>query len=295
MEHEKPEAIRPREMVLLHLRNHPRAKEKYEVSASLTYAGISFATGIERHKLLAVLRRMTNKKKIAKKTSTVIGFIGTKEIFYLTPSGLKEATTLRDKYRVMKIKIIQPDGSEISTTVGEVNGILGTRFRTVDILRELRADGRFNPPTQKEIESMVKKPGLMGSQIGSLTRTEIRGTHLDLPLPEKESVERYKAILVHFWQKGQVEADEMTQLERLCETFGMSFGVCETFIKRSNREDKQNAVPFSIYRGMYRATVDGRSITREESVVLEALRISLGLTKYEKKAIENDVNEEVEK
>lgn len=129
------------EMVLLHLYSFYRVKERFEAPVNMTCFGMAKVFMTDQTKLLKILKKLRRATLITEFESYVVGYNEKKIVYCLTEYGQRLADEIIKRLLTIRVKIKDDDGEIIEVPLGDVNIVLGTDFKPIEILMKVNTDG----------------------------------------------------------------------------------------------------------------------------------------------------------
>lgn len=133
--------ITPEEMVLLHLYSFYRVKERFEAPVNMTCFGMARQFKTDQTKLLKILKKLKGETLITDFESYVVGYNEKKIVYCLTEYGQRLAEEIIKRLLTIRVKIKYETGEIIDVPLGDVNIVLGTNFKPIEILMKVSQDG----------------------------------------------------------------------------------------------------------------------------------------------------------
>lgn len=131
------------EKILLHLLEHSKSEDRFEVPYSLTQDGIAEAVGVKRSYVSQANREMIEKGIAAEKLSHVKGEARRRKTYFLTPEGMTQAKKLMDNVNEIKVKLRNVKG-EKEVRLGEINRLTKKKLPILETLDAISEEGVFD-------------------------------------------------------------------------------------------------------------------------------------------------------
>jgi len=98
------------ERILLHLLDHVRRAERFEVPFGMSQAGIALAIGVRRSHVSAILGEMGGRGHVSERVAHLEGGGRRRKVYALTPAGAQSAEALRQRVTSAPVRLRTPDG-----------------------------------------------------------------------------------------------------------------------------------------------------------------------------------------
>jgi tetratricopeptide (TPR) repeat protein/DNA-binding MarR family transcriptional regulator len=98
------------ERVVLHLLDHVRRAERFEVPFGMSQAGIALAVSARRSHVSATLGEMERRRLVEKRMGHLEGGGRRRKVYALTPAGAQAAESLRQRVAAMQVRVRAPGG-----------------------------------------------------------------------------------------------------------------------------------------------------------------------------------------
>jgi ATP/maltotriose-dependent transcriptional regulator MalT/DNA-binding MarR family transcriptional regulator len=137
------------EKILLHLLEHSKYEDKFEVPYSLTQDGIAGIAGVRRSYVSAANKELIEKGFAAEKLSHVKGEARRRKTYYLTPEGKAQAEKLLGQIKEITVTLRDEEG-EKEVKLIEINRRIKKKLSTLELLEGISDEGVF--------DSLLKPP-----------------------------------------------------------------------------------------------------------------------------------------
>jgi len=106
------------ERILLHLLEHVRRADRFEVPFAMSQSGIALAVSVRRSHVSATLSEMEKRGLVTKRLAHLEGGGRRRKVYVLTPGGAQAAEALRQRIAATPLRVRSPHGEE-SRTLGQ--------------------------------------------------------------------------------------------------------------------------------------------------------------------------------
>jgi ATP/maltotriose-dependent transcriptional regulator MalT/DNA-binding MarR family transcriptional regulator len=131
------------EKILIHLLEHTKYEDRFELPYSLTQDGIAEVVGVRRSYVSSANRELIEKGLLAEKLSHVKGEARRRKTYYLSPEGKAEAEKLRSQ--VKKMKVVLRDGKgKRKVTLDDIERLTKKKLSTLQVLDAISENGVFD-------------------------------------------------------------------------------------------------------------------------------------------------------
>ncbi|NPA74908.1 MAG: tetratricopeptide repeat protein [Euryarchaeota archaeon] len=117
-----------RERILLHLSTFSGEVSYFNAPHSLTQEGIAESVGIGRNNVPRELKKLIEDGLITSQKARVSGLRNKRNIYYLTPAGIRRARMIREEMENIEVRVLTPEGDERYMRLKEVPSKFGVGF-----------------------------------------------------------------------------------------------------------------------------------------------------------------------
>jgi ATP/maltotriose-dependent transcriptional regulator MalT/DNA-binding MarR family transcriptional regulator len=147
----KKQLLTVSEKILLHLKEHGKYEEMFEVPYSLTQNGIAEVVKARRSYVSQATKELAEKGLVEDRLCHVKGEGRRRKTYFLTPSGKMEATKVRDHVENLKVMIEDGESKE-PITIHEVMRQKMKGASILDVLDCVTEDGVFDPQRRTSLK-----------------------------------------------------------------------------------------------------------------------------------------------
>jgi len=264
----KPFTLTYQDKILLHLLRFAGMEERYQVVREVTQEDISSCVGIHRKHLPRTLKYMKEKGLLVERRAHVKGVKQIRRVYFLTWKGEVLANKLKEN--LSSVKITYKKGKQrVNTTVGEVVDLLGISYNLLEILEATEDDGVL------DLSEIKKKKGK--------TKSTTIGTY-------EKKINIYRKTLEKAWIDGKITLNERVILDHLRQELGIP-------LKDHDRLEAETVskIPLiyqerlDIYKIALAVALRNLEISKEEQMMLEALRENLKISVMEHEELMKDI------
>ncbi len=137
--------VRPKpgvhERILLHLSDFSDFMSSVEVPFALSQMGIANAVSIARSNVPRAISGLKDQGFLVERQAHVQGVSRKRKAYFLTDSGMNVAEETWKRLREFPLRAILPDGTTISSNLGEIQDKIPFTMRPVDVIRYLNDNG----------------------------------------------------------------------------------------------------------------------------------------------------------
>ncbi|MBT4066330.1 MAG: tetratricopeptide repeat protein [Euryarchaeota archaeon] len=137
--------VRPKpgvhERILLHLSDFSDFMSSVEVPFALSQMGIANAVSIARSNVPRAISGLKDQGFLVERQAHVQGVSRKRKAYFLTDSGMNVAEETWKRLREFPLRAILPDGTTITSTLGEIQDKIPFTMRPVDVIRYLNDNG----------------------------------------------------------------------------------------------------------------------------------------------------------
>jgi ATP/maltotriose-dependent transcriptional regulator MalT len=162
------------ERILLHLSDFSDFMTSVEVPFALSQMGIANAVAIARSNVPRAIAGLKDQGLLIERQAHVQGVSRKRKAYFLTDTGMVLADDTWKRLREFSLRCILPDGTTISSTLGEVQDQLPFSMRPVDVIRYLDDNGVLDARSlsaelvERDLSKHVEKQ--LVSSLGDLPR-----------------------------------------------------------------------------------------------------------------------------
>jgi hypothetical protein len=265
----KPFTLTYQDKILLHLLRFVGMEERYQVVREVTQEDIATCVGIQRKHLPRTLKNMKGKGLLVERRAHVKGVKQIRRVYFLTWKGEVLANKLKED--LSSVKIVYKKGRQkVNSTVGEVVNLLGISYSLLEILEAIEDDGVLD---LTEIKKQKK-----GKSKGTTISTY------------EKKISIYRETLEKAWIDGKITLNERIILDHLRQELGIP-------LKDHDRLEAETVskIPLihqerlDIYKIALAVSLRNLEISKEEQMMLEALRENMKISVIEHEELKKEI------
>ena len=132
------------ERIFLHLRDFMDHSDKVEVPFALSQMGIANAVSIARSNVPRAISGMKEAGHLIERQAHVTGVSRKRKAYFLTDEGARVADDIWDRVSENSVRLINPDGQSVNTTISVALEETELPLRHVDMLRYMDESGTID-------------------------------------------------------------------------------------------------------------------------------------------------------
>lgn len=264
----KPFSLTYKDKILLHLLRFVGMEERYQVVRDVTQEAIATCIDIQRKHLPRTLKGMKDKGFLVERRAHVKGVKQIRRVYFLTWKGEVLANKLKDELYDLKLKY-KKGKQTVNSTVSEIVNLLGISYSLLEILGAVDRNGVLDLERIKTKRKSRKTP--------SITSYE-KKLHI------------YQQTLEKAWIDGKITLNERIILDHLRQELGIP-------LKDHDRLEAETVrkIPLihqerlDVYRIALSVAMRNLEISKDEQLMLEALRENLKIQMIEHEELKKEI------